>query len=76
MAPLGERNSRAIPQDVKIKVAARDAGRCRQCGSTIELHFDHVIPWSKGGANTATNIQLLCGPCNRRKGADDISANM
>jgi hypothetical protein len=76
VAPLGERNSRAIPQDVKIRVAARDRGRCRQCGSTTELHFDHVIPWSKGGANTVANIQLLCGPCNRRKGADDIPADI
>lgn len=71
-APVGERNTRSIPQDVKIAVAARDGGRCRQCGSTTDLHFDHVIPWSKGGANTVPNIQLLCGPCNRRKGADDI----
>ena len=70
--PLGERNSRVIPQDVKIAAAARDGGRCRQCGSTADLHFDHVIPWSKGGANTLGNIQLLCGTCNRRKGADDI----
>jgi hypothetical protein len=73
-APVGERNSRVIPQAVKIAVSARDGGRCRQCGSTEELHFDHVIPWSKGGANTVNNIQLLCGPCNRRKGADDIPA--
>jgi hypothetical protein len=71
-APVGERNTRSIPQDVKIAVAVRDGGRCRQCGSTADLHFDHVIAWSKGGANTVTNIQLLCGPCNRRKGADDI----
>ena len=71
-APVGERNTRSIPQDVKIAVSARDGGRCRQCGSTTDLHFDHVIPWSKGGANTVANIQLLCGPCNRRKGADDI----
>jgi hypothetical protein len=71
-APVGERNTRSIPQDVKIAVAARDGGRCRQCGSATDLHFDHVIPWSKGGANTVANIQLLCGPCNRRKGADDI----
>jgi HNH endonuclease len=70
--PLGERNSRTIPQDVKIAVAHRDGAKCRQCGSTQDLHFDHVIPWSRGGANTASNIQLLCGPCNRRKGADDI----
>lgn len=73
-APVGERNTRSIPQDVKIAVAARDGGRCRQCGSTTDLHFDHVIPWSKGGANTVANIQLLCGSCNRRKGDDDIPA--
>ncbi|MGH7489948.1 MAG: HNH endonuclease [bacterium] len=71
-----ERNTRAIPQDVKIEVAVRDGGRCRQCGSNKELHFDHVIPWSKGGPNTVDNIQLLCGTCNRRKGADDIPADL
>ena len=75
-APLGERNTRAIAKDVKIEVAARDGGWCRQCGSNKELHFDHVIPWSKGGANTADNIQLLCGTCNRRKGADEIPATL
>jgi hypothetical protein len=75
-APVGQRNTRSIPQDVKIAVAARDGGRCRQCGSAVDLHFDHVIPWSKGGANTVANIQLLCGPCNRRKGADDIPASI
>jgi hypothetical protein len=73
-ATSGERNTRTIPQDVKIEVAARDGGRCRQCGSNKGLHFDHVIPWSKGGPNTVGNIQLLCGTCNRRKGADDIRA--
>lgn len=75
-APIGERNTRTIPQDIKIAVAARDGGRCRQCGSAEDLHFDHVIAWSKGGANTVQNIQLLCGPCNRRKGADDIPARL
>ena len=68
-APVGERAKRSIPQDVKIAVSARDGGRCRQCGSTHQLHFDHVIPISRGGANTTANIQLLCGACNRAKGA-------
>jgi HNH endonuclease len=68
----GERNSRIIPQDVKIAVSVRDQGKCVQCGSAEDLHFDHKVPWSRGGANTVNNIQLLCGPCNRRKGADDI----
>jgi hypothetical protein len=67
--PVGERARRSIPQDVKIAVSARDGGRCRQCGSTVQLHFDHVIPISRGGANTVANIQLLCGACNRAKGA-------
>lgn len=69
---IGERNSRVIPQDVKIAVALRDHGMCVQCGSAEDLHYDHKIPWSRGGTNTANNIQLLCGRCNRRKGADDI----
>jgi hypothetical protein len=75
-APIGQRTTRSIPQAVKIAVAARDGGRCRECASALDLHFDHVIPWSKGGANTVQNIQLLCGSCNRRKGADDIPARL
>lgn len=67
--PVGERNRRLIPQAVKIAVSVRDAGRCRRCGATEQLHFDHVIPVSRGGANTVANIQLLCGACNRAKGA-------
>jgi len=66
-----ERNSRSIPQDVRIAVSVRDQGRCvcqgcalhrGPCGSTEDLHFDHKIPYSRGGANTVANIQLLCGP--------------
>lgn len=67
--PVGERIRRLIPQAVKIVVSVRDGGRCRQCGSTEQLHFDHVIPVSRGGANTVANIQLLCAACNRAKGA-------
>jgi 5-methylcytosine-specific restriction endonuclease McrA len=68
-APVGERARRSIPQDVKIAVSVRDGGRCRRCGATHQLHFDHVIPVSRGGANTPANIQLLCGSCNRSKSA-------
>jgi hypothetical protein len=60
--------SRTIPQWVKIAVAARDGGTCRQCGSNYELQYDHIIPFSRGGSSTdVNNIQLLCGRCNRRK---------
>ena len=59
----------AIPDDLKQLVWLRDGGRCRSCGSTTELQFDHIIPLSMGGATSAENLQILCGPCNRRKGA-------
>ena len=68
-APTGRRHSRHIPQDVKVAVAVRDGGRCRQCGSAEDLQYDHVYPWSRGGTPTVDNIQLLCGQCNRRKSA-------
>ena len=58
-----------IPQDVKIAVWQRDAGRCVECGANSELEFDHIIPLAMGGANTLRNLQLLCATCNRRKGA-------
>jgi len=61
------RDRRAIPRDVQRFVWQRDRGRCVQCGSNENLEFDHIIPVSKGGANTARNLQLLCEKCNRRK---------
>jgi 5-methylcytosine-specific restriction endonuclease McrA len=62
----------AIPDDVKQLVWQRDGGRCRRCGANVELQFDHVIPLACGGASTLENLQVLCGPCNRRKGASVI----
>lgn len=58
-----------ISDEVKHFVWARDQGRCRHCGSTVELQFDHIIPVAHGGGSTPENLQVLCGPCNRRKGA-------
>lgn len=59
----------SIPQDVKMIVWQRDGGRCVTCDSQQSLEFDHIIPVAMGGSNTARNLQLLCEPCNRRKGA-------
>lgn len=57
-------NSRHIPQEVRIAVWQRDQGRCVQCGANDYLEYDHIIPYSKGGASTVNNVQLLCRRCN------------
>ena len=58
-----------IPDDVKHLVWMRDGGRCVHCGAQAELQFDHVIPVAMGGGSSPENLQILCGPCNRRKSA-------
>jgi len=57
----------SIPEEVRIYVWKRDEGKCVKCGSREKLEYDHIIPVSKGGSNTARNVQLLCEPCNRSK---------
>jgi 5-methylcytosine-specific restriction endonuclease McrA len=57
-----------IPTVVKLEVWKKDGGKCTKCGATEDLHFDHIIPWSKGGSsNTVDNIQLLYGKHNLEK---------
>ncbi|MBI2202848.1 MAG: HNH endonuclease [Candidatus Rokubacteria bacterium] len=58
-----------ISADTRRLVWSRDEGRCRNCGTTQELQFDHIIPKSWGGSSTAENVELLCRTCNLRKGA-------
>ena len=67
--PRSSNQRTAIPDDIKHLVWIRDGGRCRRCGVTSELQFDHIIPVALGGGNSAENVQILCGPCNRRKSA-------
>ena len=61
-------STRMIPSGVKLEVWKRDGGRCVQCGATDNLHFDHIIPYSRGGTSLrADNIQLLCARHNLAK---------
>ena len=63
-------HTRMIPSAVKLEVWKRDLGRCVICGESDNLHFDHELPYSKGGSSlTAENIRLLCARHNLSKGA-------
>jgi hypothetical protein len=66
--PAHSKIRRVIPTSIKLEVWKRDGGKCTRCGATEDLHFDHIIPWSKGGSSaTAENVQLLCGKPNLKK---------
>ena len=63
-----ETDARLIPSEVKAQVWKRDKGKCVQCGSKEHLHFDHILPYSKGGTSRdVRNIQLLCAKHNLQK---------
>lgn len=61
-------DDRLIPSWVKQEVWKRDHGQCTMCGTNTGLHFDHIIPYSKGGSSKdPKNIQILCGRHNLAK---------
>lgn len=65
-------HTRIIPSEVKKEVWKRDQGRCvfPGCSENTNLHFDHDLPFSKGGTSlTAKNVKLLCMKHNLQKSA-------
>lgn len=53
-------------------VMLRDGHQCQYCGkrpTPRELNIDHVLPRSRGGADTWENLVTSCKPCNLKKGA-------
>jgi 5-methylcytosine-specific restriction endonuclease McrA len=61
-------HTRLIPSHVKKDVWKRDQGKCVLCGESKNLHFDHDLPFSRGGTSLLVdNVKLLCAKCNLRK---------
>ncbi|MEM6297422.1 MAG: HNH endonuclease [Bacteroidota bacterium] len=46
----------------------RDGYQCVYCGSKNNLTLDHVVPRSKGGKTSWTNLVTACQDCNSKKG--------
>lgn len=65
--PIQHVSRERIPSDVQRFVWERDQGQCVKCGCQQDLQFDHVIPVSRGGNNSANNVQILCRACNLAK---------
>lgn len=67
------RGSRTASLRMRFDVMRRDRFRCNLCGRSpastpgLELHVDHIIPWSQGGVTAVSNLQTLCSDCNLGK---------
>ena len=61
--------------ELREKIKKRDKYTCRKCHISTKkephllLEIDHIIPISKGGITTESNLQTLCWKCNRSKGS-------
>lgn len=66
-------------EDITLaKLYKRDNGKCYICGKHLILNdkynrpdaptIEHVVPISKGGTNTWSNVKLACRECNVKKG--------
>jgi hypothetical protein len=68
------RTSRHISERMRFSILLRDGFRCQSCGRSpvkspgIELHVDHILPWTKGGETIPENLQTKCKKCNLGKG--------
>lgn len=60
------RQRRAIPDNLRRRILARDHHRCAICGQPANV-VDHIVPRALGGTDDPAQLQSLCTRCSRRK---------
>lgn len=65
---------RQIPLRLRARILTKFGQKCSICGASpkkgndVELHVDHIVPFSKGGTHSEHNLRVLCGNCNLGRG--------
>ena len=73
-ASTKHRTRREVSERQRFRILVRDGFRCRACGASpldqpgVELHVDHIVPWSIGGETVDDNLETKCQRCNLGKG--------
>jgi hypothetical protein len=71
---IKHKTKREISDRLRFRILMRDGFTCKKCGRSplkskgVELHVDHIIPWSKGGETEPENLETKCEKCNLGKG--------
>ena len=58
-------------QFVRSQLINKYGSKCVECGEELngsEITLDHIKPISKGGETSFENCQIMCQPCNNKKG--------
>lgn len=67
---IKKRTNRIANLRQRFRVMKRDEFKCVLCGTSpannpgLELHIDHIVPWSMGGETVEENLRTLCSTCN------------
>jgi hypothetical protein len=71
---IKHKTTREISDRLRFRILMRDGFTCKSCGKSpitemgVELHVDHILPWSKGGETVPENLETKCKQCNLGKG--------
>lgn len=70
------KTDRQLPTGLRFEILKRDNFTCRYCGRSaphVELHVDHIIPWSEVKKHELPNLITACKDCNLGKSNKKIN---